>query len=227
MEYTTFKALGQWLLPQTCFLCGDLSVQSLCEDCVKDLPRVSICCKRCGCSTPEQDLCWNCQLDLPVFTETKVVFPYRYPVDILIHAVKFENNFAILALLGKLMATHLIIEKKPDVLIPVPLHANRLRERGYNQALALAKSIAKQHAIPLSNKACIRWRDTPPQYTLSGNQRKINLQGAFKLGHIESHWQHVAIVDDVMTTGTTACEITTMLLQAGIQRVDVWCCTRA
>jgi len=226
LAYTIFKALGQWLLPQTCFLCGDLSVQSLCKYCIQDLPRISTCCKRCGCSTIEDDLCWNCQLEPPIFTETKAVFPYRYPIDILIQAAKFNNNLAILALLGDLMAQDLTIERKPDVLIPVPLHLNRLRQRGYNQALELAKRIARYNTIPVSNNACIRWRDTPPQYTLSGKQRATNLRDAFKIGQLEPHWRHVAIVDDVMTTGTTVHEITRILLQAGIQRVDAWCCAR-
>jgi ComF family protein len=126
------------------------------------------------------------------------------------------------------MAQHLTIEEKPDVLIPVPLHLNRLRKRGYNQALELAKIITQHTRIPLNNEACIRYRDTPPQAHLSGEQRQNNLRNAFKIGRVKSHWQHIVIVDDVVTTGTTVHEIARIFLeQTAIQKLEVWCCARA
>lgn len=183
-------------------------------------------CQSCGKPTLKK-VCWRCTLVRPLFTETKAIFHYCYPIDSLVHTAKFQGNIAVLTLLGKLMARHLTIRDVPDVLIPVPLHKNRLRQRGYNQALELAKSIAQHTTLPISTEACLRYRDTVPQYSLSGEQRKNNLHNAFKIQKLKPNWQHVAVVDDVMTTGTTVHEITRILLQAGVGRVDIWCLARA
>jgi ComF family protein len=144
----------------------------------------------------------------------------------LIPPAKFSQNLVILNLLGKLMAEHLTIEPRPDVLIPVPLHSKRLRERGYNQSLELAKRITKQTGIPLNNKACKRIKNTLPQTSLSAEQRQSNLVGAFSVIRLKPVWQHIVLIDDVMTTGATVKELASVWLEAGVQRVDVWCCAR-
>jgi ComF family protein len=124
------------------------------------------------------------------------------------------------------MGQRLIIQPRPQVLIPVPLHLTRLRQRGYNQSLELAKVIAKHTGIPIAFQACKRIRNTPPQTSLSGKQRQTNVKGAFEIIKIAPDWQHIALIDDVMTTGSTVAELARVFREAGVERVDIWCCAR-
>lgn len=218
--------IGHWLLPQSCFLCGELSRRPLCEGCLNDLPSLTMTCHYCGCALERAGVCADCQQQRPLYAKAQAVFSYTYPLDLLIHAAKFNHNLAVLTLLGELMA-HRLINTHPEVLIPIPLHPRRFRHRGYNQALELAKIIAKQTHIPLADKVCIRCRDTPPQYMLTAEQRKTNLIGAFKVRTATIPWRSVAVVDDVLTTGSTAWEMTGVLLNAGVQHVEIWCCAKA
>jgi len=223
-----------WLdffLPQSCYLCGAKSVRALCPGCLADLPYYSlentcVCCARPLNREFEEMYCAHCQHTPPFFTQTLPLFSYSYPINHLIIDAKFRQNLTILTLLAELMVQHIDYQQIPDALIPVPLHSKRLRERGYNQSLEIAKMMARQLRIPLATSACQRIRYTTPQAQLSGNQRKINLQDAFRTGQLKKQWQHVVLIDDVMTTGATVNELATVLLQAGIQRVDVWCCAR-
>lgn len=226
----TFKNIINKLLPQNCFLCGHLSHLALCEPCLNNLPYLQHACQRCGREISIKDkICGRCLKELPPYTQTRVIFKYTYPIDQLIRAAKFEQNLAILHCLSIKMSEQLskqLLEESilPDVLIPVPLHPQRLRERGYNQSVELAKMIAKQTHIALDYTVCQRIRDTPHQSTLPQKQRKHNLKKAFVVNKIPNHWQYVALIDDVMTTGSTVKEVSHMLIQAGVSRVDVWCC---
>jgi ComF family protein len=124
------------------------------------------------------------------------------------------------------MAQHIVIEKFPDVLIPVPSHPKSLRSRGYNQALELTKTIAKHHNIPYDYTACQCVKKKRKQSTLSDAERRKNVKGIFQIKQIKSHWQHVVLVDDVVTTGATVNELATIFFQAGVPQVEVWCCAR-
>ena len=116
---------------------------------------------------------------------------------------------------------------RPDLLIPVPLHASRLRERGYNQALELARPLAQALTIPLRHDVLLRTRATLAQANLDAKARRKNLRGAFAIVENAALPQHVVIVDDVMTTGATLRECARVLLRAGVSRVDVWALARA
>jgi len=220
--------LLNWLLPQNCFLCGDLSQQPICEPCYADLPtpatnRCYVCAKSLPPTTTK---CEDCRQLPPPFNHTQTLLAYLYPVNKLIQATKFQQNLALLKFLGNRLATHLSITQPPDVLIPVPLHPKRLRERGYNQSVELAKCIAKHHHLTIAYQACERCRNTPPQVTLPAWQRKTNLQDAFRVKYLKPHWQHIVLIDDVMTTGTTVTELAKELVAAGISNIEVWCCAR-
>ena len=119
-----------------------------------------------------------------------------------------------------------LLDELPDGLLPVPLHSSRQRERGYNQALELARPIAKQLQIPLFNDLATRIKPTPPQSSLSLRQRRHNLKDAFIVNYSVKN-KHIAIIDDVMTSGTTVNALAHKLKQAGARRVSVWCCCRA
>jgi ComF family protein len=122
-----------------------------------------------------------------------------------------------------------VVESVPDQLIPVPLHADRLRERGFNQAVELARPIARHFGLPLNLKGVRRVLPTPPQSDLSRKQRLKNIRGAFEVvqGIAQPVSGHVVIIDDVMTTGSTADELAKVLRRAGAERVEVWVCARA
>lgn len=223
----SLNSLNYWLIPQTCFICGDATTLPMCSACLADLPFQGPACVRCATRLKKVGICKQCQKARPPYRHTQAVFSYLYPLDKLILAAKFDHNMAVLNLLGHLMAEHLIIEPRPDVLIPVPLHPKRLRHRGYNQSLELAKRISKHTGIPVDINACQRIINTPPQTSLSGKQRQSNLKGAFKVVRVEPHWQHLVLIDDVMTTGATVEELASVFIAAGIEQVDVWCCAKS
>jgi len=211
-----FIQFTHWLLPQSCFLCGDLCQQVLCEACLADLPVSTVPIDRLGNQG---------QHALPPHIHTQAVFSYEYPIDKLIIAAKFHKNLAVLNYLGDQMAQQLTITDQPEVLIPVPLHRNRLRQRGYNQSVELAKRICQKTGIPLNYSAVTRVRDTPPQSLTKFADRRNNVRKTdFKIIQPPPPWQHVILVDDVMTTGTTVKAVSEMLLEAGIAKVEVWCC---
>lgn len=141
--------------------------------------------------------------------------------------LKFGGHTKNARLLGLLLAEHLKqTAQLPELIIPVPLHKLRYRERGFNQALEIARTVAKELNIPLDITSCQRTHDTPHQIGLTAIQRRKNLEKAFTLiKPIKT--QHVAILDDVMTTGSTVHEIASLLKKAGVERVDVWVCARA
>lgn len=224
----TALRLRRWLLPQSCFLCDAHSDELLCVDCLHSLPYKHTACPRCAVKLPVNTLCGQCQVVPPIQTSTRALFDYDYPINKLIHAAKFKQHLGLLTLLGKLMAQHLDLVVPPDVIMPVPLHPNRLRERGYNQSLLLARVLAKQLDIPLDYRACIRQRDTLRQSELNAKQRKTNVLDAFGIRSTQllAHWQRVLLVDDVITTGTTVNEVAKTLMEVGIKRVDVWVCAK-
>jgi len=146
--------------------------------------------------------------------------------------MKFHGRLNVARLLGTLMAEHLATtlaaepQAAPQLLVPVPLHRSRLRERGFNQALELARPIAHRLRIPIDLHSCRRTRATPAQALVAAKARRRNVMGAFRVTqNIPAH--HVALVDDVMTTGHTAAALASALRRAGIETVSVWACARA
>jgi ComF family protein len=154
---------------------------------------------------------------------------YAEPVRELVHRLKFKGNRAVGPVLGGVLAERLASSRgaRPDILLPVPLHKARLRERGFNQAVEIARVVARSRGVPLALHGAGRVRRTEPQSQLQGVQaRRANLRGAFRVdGGVRG--LHVVIVDDVVTTGATVGELSRELLRAGAQRVDVWACCRA
>jgi ComF family protein len=216
------------LLPQTCLLCGSLTRTQICPGCYKDLPWQFNPCPQCGIAMPTAALvCGNCLKRPPYFESTQTLFAYQYPLDQLIQAGKYKDSLHTLRALAKLMRDHIdIADFRPDVIMAVPLHPARLRERGYNQAALLAKPIARQCQIPLNLTACRCIKHKRQQVGLSDKDRRRNVRGAFVIDYFEPGWQRVAIVDDVMTTGATMNEVSKQVLRAGASHVEAWCCAR-
>jgi ComF family protein len=144
--------------------------------------------------------------------------------------MKFEQRLAAARTLGSLL-TAFIAEcapQPPDAIVPVPLHPRRLRQRGFNQALEIARPVARFLGVPLETGAVQRIKPTRPQSELKGlRERRSNLHRAFAYRQTRGNWLNVAVVDDVMTTGTTTEELTRVLLDHGVERVSIWTCARA
>jgi len=229
--------IQQAVYPPLCLLCDTpvatrpfVNNMDLCTDCAVDLPYIGPACSCCALPLPRagevhrQDtlayLCGKCQQQRPLFNSTRAVFHYQAPIDILILELKFSGSLHHARLLGQLMAGRLEVltgEERPDLLLPVPLHRRRLRERGYNQSLELARHIGRGLGLPVWFDACERRRDTAPQSSLPARDRGRNMRNAF-ISRRSLQGLYVAIIDDVMTTGSTVAELSAALLHAGARR---------
>ncbi|WPL11809.1 MULTISPECIES: ComF family protein [Thiorhodovibrio] len=141
---------------------------------------------------------------------------------------KFRQRLHLGRLFGQLLAEAAVWQSGPslpELLIPVPLHSKRLRERGYNQSLEVARVIGRELKIPVDSRVVERAWATPPQLSLAREERLANVRDAFRVPR-PLQARHVAIIDDVVTTGATAGELAGVLHQAGAERVDVWAIAR-
>jgi len=228
------KNSHEWFLPGSCVLCGRAghSGRDLCAACTSELPYLKTACLGCAIplsqSGPQAGICGQCQQQPHSFDSAWAAFDYQSPVDHLIQSLKFNGKLYSARLLGELMAERVVVAELdlPELLLPVPLHASRLRQRGFNQALELARPLARKFGLPLKPGLCCRLRPTLAQTGLDARARRRNLKGVFEVAAMPGV-NHVAIVDDVMTTGSTAEMLAKALKRAGVARVDVWVCARA
>ena len=218
------------LLPSHCLLCGarGQGALSLCAECAAEMPRNSTCCVRCALPLDAPaPLCGRCIRRPPPWNAAWVPFRYEWPLAQLESRFKFGGDLAAGRTLSLLWLAPQPPEEMPKALVPVPLHRTRLRRRGYNQALELAKPLAKRFAVPLLHDALRRARATDAQTELTAVQRRRNVRGAFEANFSGTPPEHVAVLDDVFTTGATLAECARVLKQAGVSRVDVWALARA
>lgn len=230
------KAIEQWLFPYRCCLCDQLSDcdQDLCTTCYATLPWIEDRCFRCGLCLEnglEAIYCVRCQTHPPAFDRLCTLFSYEPPVIQLITGLKFAAKFAYGQLLGKWLNQHITQvwyknSPLPEAIVPIPLHVSRLRKRGFNQALELLGTVKKEQNIPIITHACEKIRNTPPQAQMSKQNRKRNLNNAFRLKGTFP-FKHAVIMDDVVTTGSTVNALSTVLKEAGVVTVDIWCICRA
>jgi ComF family protein len=156
-----------------------------------------------------------------LFDRTTAAFTYGFPIDAMIHALKYERRLDVGAALGAELARAGVHASLPDVVIAVPLSRSRLLERGFNQA----HEVAKAAKLKPRAGACIRIRETPPQALLPWKERAKNVRGAFAC-EVDLSARHVAIVDDVMTTGATLNELAKVVKKAGAREVSCWVVAR-
>jgi ComF family protein len=229
-------AFRTWLAPWSprCQGCGERGGcgRDLCPACDAALPRIQVACVTCGLplrGSPVGLRCDACHRAPPPLTRVVAPFLYGPPLDRWLPRFKFHHDLAAGRLLSQLMLEACMTAPRPDALVPVPLHRSRLRSRGYDQALELARPLARVLALPLRTDLLARIRATSAQSSLHAAQRHRNLHGAFAA--IPSLVDrplpaHVALVDDVMTTGATLHAAARTLLEAGVARVDAWTCAR-
>jgi len=213
-------------------LCRGWSHERVCGACRERFAAPAARCTRCALRVPDgTTTCGACLVDPPPFDAALAALDYGHPWDRLIAAFKFHAALDLAAPLAQLLATawRTSGRPRPDRLVPVPLSAPRLQERGYNQAWQLARLLARWLACPADARLLLRIKDTPHQLAFPVDERAANVHSAFAVEprrRAELRGRHVAIVDDVMTTGATAAEIAHTLRHAGAAAVDVWVVAR-
>jgi ComF family protein len=211
--------------PQACVLCGaQASGATLCAPCTQDLPWLPT--RRCAvCALPLASgiVCGACSTRPPRFDRVDAPFAYRFPVAGLIHALKYGGRLALARTLGDALAQ--VVRRDADAIVPMPLARGRLAERGFNQALEIARAVAARTGIPLLRDAARRMVETPPQAALPWKERARNVRRAFACD-AEVAGRRIAVVDDVLTTGATLDELAGQLLQTGAASVVGWVVAR-
>ena len=217
--------LARRLLPQSCQLCtADSGSESLCPSCLEDLPWLPRArCTVCALPLASGRVCGACLDRPPRFDRVEAVFAYRFPADALIHAYKYRGRVALARALGGLLARQ--VARDVDVIVPMPLARGRLAERGFNQALEIARVVAARTGIALLPHCCRKVVETPAQAMLPWKERARNVRRAF-VCDADLEGRRVAVVDDVLTTGATLNELARVLRKAGAVEVRGWVVTR-
>lgn len=226
MLYTTED---YWLFfnQKKCIICqlkhADRS--TICRECQHDLPWLQYHCLICALPLPsDNNLCPACLRKKPVFNQAYCAFRYEFPIDALIPPGKFNNRTDYLIALSKLALLNIRLTKRPDCIIPVPMHPQKLLKREYNHAWLIAQEISRHLQLPLDTKTLQKTVHTPNQIHLSAKERRSNLRNSFNCRSRPP--PHVMLVDDVITTGATANIISQVLKQAGCKRVDIMALAR-
>ena len=219
------KTIGRALFGGSCFLCLGEAEALLCRACDADLPRLGAnLCPRCALASPAGAVCGRCLTQPPAYDATQAALAYTFPADALVQSLKFRGELALAPFLGNLMLER-ISSRDVDCLIPVPLSLPRLRGRGYNQALEIARHVARATGIRLLPHACRKVLETAPQAELPWKERAKNVRRAF-VCDADLRGQRVAVVDDVLTTGATLNELARVLHKAGAVEVAAWVVAR-
>lgn len=226
------KKITSIVFPPRCVLCQNPGHANLdiCQSCYQSLPFIQHACTQCALplevETKTDSLCGHCLKHPPAYDHSLSLLRYENKVVQLVTRYKFHNSLSYSRLLAELLLDKLINAAKPDCMIAVPLHKNRLYRRGFNQSHELGKIISKRLKIPLVNEVVHRIRETEQQAGLNAKQRRQNIRGAFAV--VEPiKYKHVVLIDDVVTTGSTVNELARVLKKAGVQTISVWSIARA
>ncbi|MEI7429871.1 MAG: ComF family protein [Betaproteobacteria bacterium] len=224
---TTTKPHGEWCFAQDCLLCSAVSEKELlCNACAADLPLLpQSSCPRCAQPAPGGQICGRCLSKTPHFDAAMAAFLYNFPLDKLIQSFKYGQRIAVGAYFGRQLAK-LTQPLAADLIIPMPLHTERLRERGFNQALELARPVSEKWRIPIDYTSCQRIRNTTSQADLHWRERVKNVRGAF---HCTADFsgKRIVLIDDVMTTGASLDECARTLKLHGAAEITVLVVARA
>lgn len=213
-------------LPQACALCAAPTGTALmCAACAGALQSLPQACPRCALPSAHGSLCGQCLADPPAFERSQAAFVYAFPLDRLVQSFKYHGTLAYADWFAQAMLERRAERPAADVLIPVPLARSRQRERGFNQALEIAKPLSRWTGIPLLADTAIRVRDTPPQASLAWSERAKNIRGAFACAKALTG-RRVIVIDDVMTTGASLEEFAKTLKRAGAASVENWLIAR-
>ncbi|WP_083200226.1 ComF family protein [Thauera phenolivorans] len=210
------------LLAQDCFLCGSAAGRVLvCDACRAELPaHPALCCPVCALPGTSDGRCAACRAAPPAFDASLAVFDYRFPLDVMLQALKYGHRLALARFFGEALRERASARAAAaDLIVPMPLHRRRLQERGFNQAVEVARPLARACGVPLELDRLRRVRDTPAQATLARAERLGNLRGAFRCD-AELSGLRIVVVDDVMTTGASLDAVARCLKERGAARVE-------
>ncbi len=197
-----------------------------CAACDNTLPYLDMPhCPVCALPTPTGEVCGQCLKHPPLFGRTTAVFGYAFPLDKLIQAMKYGEQLALASAFVEKLMFGVDQNDLPDCIIPMPLHPAKLRKRGFNQSLLLSAKIARELSIGLQPNACQRVRDTPPQSALPWKERKKNMRDAFRCD-ADLTGKHVALVDDVLTTGASLNALAEAVQKRGASGISAWVVAR-
>lgn len=226
----------QQMLPPVCVLCGaagQVPDLDLCAGCEADLPRNVCACPGCGehlvgITDSPRPLCGACLRKRPRYDATFCAWRYAYPVDHLVRALKYDGAIVLSRVLAALLAGVLKATHPgpwPDCIVPMPLHPERFRSRGYNQSIELGQVVERQLGVPLRTDLVERIRATREQAALSRKERRRNVRGAFAVRSRPP--ARIAVLDDVITTGSSMNEVARVLKRAGAVHIEAWALARA
>lgn len=217
-------------LPSICVLCNQFHKNTLavCSECITLMTPLGSSCRHCAFPLYDSQhlVCGYCIKQPPHFDSTTVAYRFEEPLRSLLHRFKYHHGLYHGPFLGQLIINAWQQKPtRPQCLIPVPMHPQKLKSRGFNQAAILVRLLAKKLQIPYDLSSCQKIVNTLAQAQLDGDKRALNMRGAYKIKELPPY-THVALVDDLLTTGSTANELAKMLKKSGIARVEVWCCAR-
>lgn len=218
-------------MPSVCILCKQFHKNSMavCTDCMTFVKPLGSACQQCAYPLPDDGylICGYCIKKPPHFDRAIIAYRFEEPLRGILHQFKYHNGLYLNSFLSQLIlnAAQQLKTSIPQCLIPVPMHPQRLKIRGFNQAALLAKTLARKLNRPCNLTACEKRINTAPQASLDGEHRQKNLQNAFHVTAIP--YEHIALIDDLLTTGSTANELALNLKKMGVKQVDIWCCARA
>lgn len=208
-------------------LCLSMSRAGLwCEACDRSLPyHDAPHCPVCCLPTVFGEVCGRCLSHPPLFTRTTTAFTYSFPLDKLVQAMKYASQLALPDAFAEKLAQRISTADLPDLIVPVPLHPAKLRERGFNQSALLAGRLSQLLHVEMLADACQRIRDTPSQSTLPWKERHRNVHGAFQC-NVDLSGKRIALVDDVLTTGASLNALAKAVRQQGAIEVQAWVVAR-
>ena len=219
------KIYSDSIFPRYCPIClSSIDAGGLCRNCLSNLAHLGPSCRICLAPIERQtgNICVPCSAGVP-FDQVIALTRYTPPISDLICRLKYRHHIYLAKILGMLLANHIKKHRQilPELLVAVPLHKQRIRQRGFNQAVEIARTVSAELDLKTDYQCIEKFKITPLQTTLNSRQRRNNLKGAFRLRH-PIYAKSVAVLDDVMTTGATVSEIASLLKRNGARRVEVW-----
>lgn len=216
-------AILRVLIPEKCSLCRCSSELGFCIDCQKLLPWAEFQCSICGAHLPEPEICGRCQVSPPAYHDASIPFKYGQPISNQIQSLKYAEKMIYAVSMGKMLSLWIMknVNDTPEIIVPMPLHYRRIMHRGFNQSNEISKVVGRHIGVAVDNSLLLRVKNTVTQTGLSEKMRKQNLRGAFAVKKTHSY-RHVAVLDDVVTSGSTANEAARALIRSGVEKVSVW-----
>ena len=214
------------MVAENCVLCDAVTRGDFCPACEKSLPHLSPHhCVVCASHMTESGICGACLANPPAFDTCVAAVNYAFPISALLHSLKYQTNLAMVPVLADLLTARIGAGALPDFIVPMPLHPVRLRERGFNQAIEIARRVSKNLGVPVLPAICRRVKNTPSQTGLPWKEREKNIRDAFAC-EADLSGKRIAILDDVMTTGSTLNELAKVLRKCGVIHISGWVVAR-